>query len=151
MTRGRGADESTICPRLTASTTIRSRVSNPKFHPSIERSDARAAAAQTIEHDPEAVAAWLDEVANDPVRFVEEAFAWGQGELQGSTRSGALAAVVARANSRRFADAGRGDQNRDCLGHGIGQVRCVCVTDAVGDFNFSRHSRHRHSISLNRC
>jgi hypothetical protein len=31
--------------------------------------------------DPEELATWLSEVANDPVAFVEGAFAWGEGEL----------------------------------------------------------------------
>ena len=33
--------------------------------------------------DPEALAEWLNEVADDPVAFVEGAFDWGQGELAG--------------------------------------------------------------------
>jgi hypothetical protein len=35
--------------------------------------------------DPEELATWLSEVANDPVGFVETAFPWGQGELANST------------------------------------------------------------------
>jgi hypothetical protein len=35
--------------------------------------------------DPEQLAAWLDSVANDPVKFVETAFSWGQGELEKSS------------------------------------------------------------------
>jgi hypothetical protein len=34
--------------------------------------------------DPEALAAWLSDVSNDPVAFVEGAFPWGQGELANS-------------------------------------------------------------------
>ena len=35
--------------------------------------------------DPEELAAWLSDVANDPVAFVEGAFAWGTGELANSS------------------------------------------------------------------
>ena len=45
-----------------------------------------AATAQVPTVDgPEQLAAWLHEVANDPVKFVEGAFAWGQGDLEGSS------------------------------------------------------------------
>jgi hypothetical protein len=35
--------------------------------------------------DPEELAAWLSDVSNDPVKFVETAFDWGQGELANSS------------------------------------------------------------------
>ena len=34
--------------------------------------------------DDEELATWLSDVANDPVRFVETAFTWGEGELANS-------------------------------------------------------------------
>ena len=35
--------------------------------------------------DPEELAAWLSDVSNDPVKFVETAFEWGTGELANSS------------------------------------------------------------------
>src|SRR5262249_18451046 len=35
--------------------------------------------------DPEELASWLHEVSADPLKFVQEAFAWGEGELQRSS------------------------------------------------------------------
>ena len=49
--------------------------------------------------DPEALAAWLSDVSNDPVKFVETAFEWGTGELANSQRARALATLGPRANS----------------------------------------------------
>jgi len=36
---------------------------------------------EIVNHPLEATAAWLSDVAGDPVAFVEGAFPWGKGEL----------------------------------------------------------------------
>ena len=38
----------------------------------------------SMSDDPEELAAWLSDVSNDPVKFVETAFEWGNGELANS-------------------------------------------------------------------
>src|SRR5262245_62556244 len=40
-----------------------------------------AQAEEIVNHPLEATAAWLSDVAGDPVAFVEGAFPWGDGEL----------------------------------------------------------------------
>jgi len=42
-------------------------------------------AAESPVTDWERTAAWLAEMAADPVTFVEQAFPWGRGELAAST------------------------------------------------------------------
>ena len=64
-----------------------------------------AQAEEMVNHPLEATAAWLSDVAGDPVAFVEGAFPWGDGELanfdgralislEPTNRLGALTAAV---------------------------------------------------------
>ena len=70
--------------------------------------------------DPESIAEWLSEVADDPVAFVEGAFPWGEGELTNCKPEPWQADILATV--RDGLPIGRAIKIAVASGHGVGKT-----------------------------
>jgi hypothetical protein len=78
-------------------------------------------------HEPlEEVAAWLSEVAGDPVAFVETAFPWGEGELAGFSGPEPWQFWVLEQIRDGLRTPNKPIQIAIASGHGIGKTCLVC-------------------------
>ena len=76
--------------------------------------------------DPEALAEWLDSVSSDPVRFVEEGFSWGQGELTGMSGPEPWQRWLLETIRDGLLTPGEAIKIAIASGHGIGKS-CLCA------------------------
>jgi hypothetical protein len=74
--------------------------------------------------NPEELAAWLHEVSNDPVKFVEGAFAWGEGELQHSTGPEPWQRWLLEQIRDGLLTPGKAIRIAIASGHGVGKSTC---------------------------
>ena len=85
-----------------------------------------AQAEEIANHPLEATAAWLSDVAGDPVAFVEAAFSWGEGELANFNGPMEWQRWVLEQIRDGLLMPGRAIQIAVASGHGIGKIALVC-------------------------
>src|SRR5262249_52966165 len=81
---------------------------------------------EIVNHPLEATAAWLSDVAGDPVTFVEGAFPWGEGELANFDGPMEWQRWVLEQIRDGLLTPGRGIQTGVARGHGSGRPGVVC-------------------------
>jgi hypothetical protein len=74
--------------------------------------------------DPESVAAWLSDVADDPVAFVDGAFPWGEGELTNCRPEPWQQEILALI--RDGLPLGQAIKIAVASGHGVGKTALIC-------------------------
>ena len=85
-----------------------------------------AQAEETAEHPLEETAAWLSDVADDPLAFVEDAFPWGKGELSDFDGPMEWQRWVLEQIRDGLLTPGKAIQIAVASGHGIGKTALVC-------------------------
>jgi hypothetical protein len=80
---------------------------------------------EMLDHPLEVTAAWLSDVAGDPVAFVQRAFSWGEGELANFTGPMEWQRWVLEQIRDGLLAPGRAIQIAVASGHGIGKTALV--------------------------
>jgi hypothetical protein len=84
--------------------------------------DAMTGEAQDLGDD---IGSWLSSCANDPVRFVAEAFQWGEGELRNATGPEPWQAEILSLIKTGLMTPGQAVKIAIASGHGVGKS-CLC-------------------------
>ena len=84
-----------------------------------------AQADEIVDHPLEGTAAWLSDVASDPLAFVQGAFSWGEGELAGFDGPMEWQRWVLTQIRDGLLTPGRAIQIAVASGHGIGKTALV--------------------------